>query len=365
MNIFEESLLKIQERRNKIIKGGVTALPIHKWIPSSYNIPKYLIKGDVIGITGHTGHGKSRFLKFLLKKLLIEANKKNSNYDVVIFWNSLEEDFGKLASDLASERLYSQYGKKLSYYEMEHFLNKEDLIDEGTYKQLKESYEFMSKMYGYNIIFTKDFTPEASYTRIMTWLFKKGTFYYKDKKVDLSTTLEGKVDRYEPNNKKLFVFNVVDTIDKFKIKSEESWKGLKNYTTIADQIMGEIGGVITLFVQQQSGDASSKIFYKGNNVVEKNYPSFATLAGSRDTKQATTLFLGIFDPLPFLSGNTFRGIDIEKLQGHYRSLLLMKARHGQTVHYPLHYYVDFHTNIWFPMKMNNMEYWYNLAKQNK
>lgn len=310
-------------RRNQLLKAVPTILPFKSFSRLSKYIPG-IIPNDQIIICANTGIGKSRFMRKIIIKDPLNYAIAN-NIKIKIFLNSLEESIDKVISTFVSSYLYENYGLELSYYQLNNYST--EPLTEDIMSKIKEAKAYVDHLQEYiDIVHISN--PYGFYIHIWKWLFENGTFYNDDVKLE-SYSIQW--NKYVPNDPNQIVIAISDTINKYQ---EENGKGtyqtLRTFSEFySRKLLGIQCNVINVLIQQLSPDKEKlELNLRGKTMIEKLKPSLDALRDCRATQEDATLIFGLFDPSKYGESH-YQGYDLTKLNGKFRSLIVLKTREGE------------------------------------
>lgn len=329
---FKDFYGNVVERQKQLVKGIPTLIPFKSFPRLAQHVPG-IVPGEFLIITASTGIGKSRFMRKLVIKDIVEYCK-GTGLEVKIFLNSLEESREKVISTLISSKIYEKTGQSYKFYDVSNF--RTTPMPKDMHDNILKTEEDINDLQKYLTI-VHEANPYGFYKTILIWLFNNGIFL-KDS-VPLTSIEQVYSDsstwnQYVPNNPNQIVVAIIDTIDAYQ---EESGKNLYDTVKRASKFfhrkqLGLVCNVITVMLQQQQPDKERlELNIKGQTLIDKMKPSLDALATCRATQSDATLILGLFDPLKF-GAYTYLGYpDLRGLKGQFRSLILLKTREGEKV----------------------------------
>lgn len=310
-------------RKERIQQGIPTIIPFKSFDRLAKFIPG-IIPGEQIIICANTGIGKSRFMRKIIIKDPLRYAIEN-DLKIKIFLNSLEESIDKVVSTFVSSYLYEKYGLQLNFYELNNYSI--EALDNDTMAKIAEAKGYVDHLQQYiDIVHISN--PYGFYLHIWKWLFKNGIFYNDNTKLESYSV---QWNKYVPNDPNQIVIAISDTINKYQ---EENGKGVYNtLRTFSEfysrKLLGIQCNVINVLIQQLSPDKEKlELNFKGKTIIEKVKPSLDALRDCRATQEDATLIFGLFDPSKY-GENHYQGYELNKLDGKFRSLIVLKTREGE------------------------------------
>lgn len=278
-------------------------------------------------VTAGTGVGKSRFARHLVIDEAIDFKKKNSKIDVKIniLLFSLEESKEKIYLSRAIKEVYTKYKHKIDYRKILS-VGEGNVLSDTELQYVENVWPDVEQYFSHIHIYDTVKNPTGIYKECKKFLEANGTIVTKrGYRPDLE--MEGDVfDYYKPNHPNTYTIIVVDN---YNILQTEKPNALtlrdamqKMSSEYALELRDKYGCSIVAVHQQALSQESV------DNV--KAGMTEPSLAGFGDNKTITRDFntiIGLHMPDRFES-KTYKGYDLEKLNGMFRSIHFLKMRDG-------------------------------------
>lgn len=326
MNLIDRTFQYINERRDKILKGGINSIPS----------PFVRFSDEFIGIeqkkyyivTANTKVGKTQFASFMfLFTPLLYAYEHPEQIRIKIFYYPLEETPEDVTLRFMSFLLNKYAGVRLSPSELSSSSNKalsEEVIEALDTKTIKD----ILKFYNEHVEFSATRNPTGINKEVEKYMRDNGTIHWKKTKVkdDFGNIKEVEAfDYYTPNDPNEYVLLFVDHVSLLQPENGLKEKAVIDKLSEYCVILRNRYGVSPVLIQQQAADRESLDAFKEN----KLRPTSQGLADSKYTARDCNCLLGIFSPfrheLP-----EYKKYDITKLQRNCIFLEVILNRGGNS-----------------------------------
>lgn len=278
-------------------------------------------------VTAGTGVGKSRFARHLVIDEAVDFKKRNKHIDVEIniLLFSLEESKEKIYLSRAIKEVYTKFKHKIDYRRILS-VGENNVLSNKELGYIEDVWPSVEEYFSHIHIFDSVKNPTGIYKECKKFLESRGTIITKKGyRPDLET--EGDVfDYYQPKHPN--TYNII-VVDNYNILQTEK----PNALTLRDA-MQKMSSDYSLELRDKFGCSIVAIHQQAlsqesvDNV--KAGMTEPSLAGFGDNKTITRDFntiIGVHMPDRFES-KTYKGYDLERLNGMFRSLHFLKMRDG-------------------------------------
>lgn len=329
MTLKERTLLNLEERREKLLNGGINSIPT----------PFKRFENDFIGIeqstyyaiTASTKGSKSQFTSFVfIYKALLYAYWSKADIKVTIFYFPLEETPERVMQRFMSFLLYdlTKGEIRISPRDLRSSVNSKPVPEEILELLRTDEFTDILDFFESNIIFSSEANPTGIYKFCRSYAEQNGTTYYKDIKVKDEFGVEKTIqvfDRYEmknPNEYRIIIIDTINLIDTERgMNTKESMDKLSEY--LAKYLRNRYCFSPVVIQQQAFAGESNDAFKIGR--VE---PSLANLGDSKYISRDANIVLGLFSPAKFNIPN-YLGYDIKKFKENIRFVFVLANRDGE------------------------------------
>lgn len=274
---------------------------------------------------GETGTGKTTLARELHMHNAYEKYKEindTSKLDVLFADFSLEISAEINMGAAISRKVYQDYGEVLPVPEIFGWdKERPKLTDQAI--RLIDSYDgyfrdFEDKM----IVYDSGITPTQYHDALMAIAKKNGKFKTESRWIS-------DCGEYTPNNPRLFVIIIVDTVNLADQEpGNEFLKAAIDRISRDSVLFRNKCGFTIVMIQQFNADISAT----DRSRFGITTPQLKDYEDSKRTTKDANVVLGLYDPSRHMKEeNTFfRGYDIAKMKGFFRSLHILKNRNGQS-----------------------------------
>jgi hypothetical protein len=327
MGIVERTLKHLEERREKILTGGINSIPS----------PFIRFRSEFIGIeqkkyyvvTGATKSGKTQFASYsFLYTPLLYAYYHPDKIRIKIFYFPLEETPEDVTQRFMSFLLtYLSNGKiRISPINLLS-TNNDNPVPQEILNLLKtEEYQKILNFFETHITFSASRNPTGVWNEVKKYMEDNGKVFTKKSKVkdELGKTIEvDAFDYYVPNDPDEYVIVFFDHLSLVQMERGMTLKQSADKLSEYYVLLRNRYNVTPVLVQQQSFEGESLDAFKEN----KLRPTAQGLADTKYTARDCNCLLGLFNPskheLP-----EYKGYDITKLKDNCRFLEVILNRGG-------------------------------------
>lgn len=329
MTLKERTLLNLEERREKILNGGINSIPT----------PFKRFENDFIGIeqstyytvTASTKGAKSQFTSFVfIYKALLYAYWSKADIKVTIFYFPLEETPERVMQRFMSFLLYdlTKGEVRISPRDLRSSVNTKPVSKEILELLKSDEFSDILDFFENNIIFSSESNPTGIYKFCRSYAEQHGTTYYKDVKIKDELGIEKLVksfDRYEMENPNEYRIIIIDTIN--LIDTERGMTLKQSIDKMSEYLAKYLRNryyFSCVVIQQQAFAGEDNDAFKLNRLE----PSVSNSGDSKYTNRDANIVLGLFSPFKFHLDN-YMGYDIKKFRDNIRFLSVMVNRDGE------------------------------------
>ena len=328
MSLIDRTLEYLQERRDKILNGGVNSIPS----------PFIRFSDEFIGVeqkkyyvvTGSQKSAKTQLASYLfLYTPLMFAYNNPDKIRLKIFYYPLEESPEDIMLRFMSFIL-NQLSKgkiRISPTDLQSSKNTRPVSQEVLEILKSEQYKEILQFFEDHVEFSTSRNPTGVWNEVKSYVESRGTVYTKKQKIKNefgNTEIVDAFDYYVPDDPDEYVLVFFDHIS--LVKTERGMT-LKQSADKLSEYCVELRNkykVTSVMIQQQMAEMESLDAYKQN----KLRPTAQGLADTKYTGRDCNVLLGIFSPYKHELPN-YKKYDIEKLEDNARFLEVILNRGGR------------------------------------
>lgn len=326
VNLYDETLRKLRENKNKRLSGEIIAIP---WsLPRLSRVLPGIEPEKIVLITAGPKVGKSQLANFLYVFQPVDYlfDHPESNLDIKIFYFSLEISKEAIMRQAMAYRLFSKYGiivspqKLLSVYS-DYILDDtiEELIEREKpwFDFLESKLDLQDEIRGATAIFKY---IESYFEANGVWTFKVVKYGDENKTVK---------DRYNTNNPNLIIEVISDHIGLLQAEGQlDQRETIGRFSSDYSLKMRDKYKACIVHIQQQALMGSQQQFTNsGKSIIEKLKPDIGNLANNKEVSRDVNLAIGLFAPFKF-GFDSYKDYDLTRLKDNHRELIIMLNRDG-------------------------------------
>ena len=327
MTLVERTLKYLQNRRDKLLSGGVNSIPS----------PFIRFSDEFIGIeqkkyyvvTGNQKSGKTQLASYLfLYTPLIYAYNNPNKIRLKIFYYPLEESQEDVMQRFMSYllNLLSEGRIRVSSTDLQSSRNSRPLSQEVIDTLQSDIYMDILKFFEEHVEFSSSRNPTGVWNEVKKYMEEHGKVHTKKQKVkdELGQTVEiDAFDYYEPDDPDEYVIVFFDHLSLVQLERGMTLKQTADKLSEYCVNLRNRYKVIPVIIQQQTAEMESLDAFKQNKI----RPTAQGLADTKYTARDCNVLLGVFSPfrheLP-----EYKGYDITKLRDNSRFLEVILNRGG-------------------------------------
>ena len=327
MTLVERTLKYLQNRRDKLLNGGVNSIPS----------PFIRFSDEFIGIeqkkyyvvTGNQKSGKTQLASYLfLYTPLIYAYNNPNKIRLKIFYYPLEESQEDVMQRFMSYllNLLSEGRIRVSSTDLQSSRNSRPLSQEVINTLQSDVYMDILKFFEEHIEFSSSRNPTGVWNEVRKYMEEHGKVHTKKQKIkdELGQTIEvDAFDYYEPDDPDEYVIVFFDHLSLVQLERGMTLKQTADKLSEYCVNLRNRYKVIPVIIQQQTAEMESLDAFKQNKI----RPTAQGLADTKYTARDCNVLLGVFSPfrheLP-----EYKGYDITKLRDNSRFLEVILNRGG-------------------------------------
>lgn len=327
MTLVERTLKYLQNRRDKLLSGGVNSIPS----------PFIRFSDEFIGIeqkkyyvvTGNQKSGKTQLASYLfLYTPLIYAYNNPNKIRLRIFYYPLEESQEDVMQRFMSYllNLLSEGRIRVSSTDLQSSRNSRPLSQEVIDTLQSNIYMDILKFFEEHVEFSSSRNPTGVWNEVKKYMEEHGKVHTKKQKVkdELGRTVEiDAFDYYEPDDPDEYVIVFFDHLSLVQLERGMTLKQTADKLSEYCVNLRNRYKVIPVIIQQQTAEMESLDAFKQNKI----RPTAQGLADTKYTARDCNVLLGVFSPfrheLP-----EYKGYDIMKLRDNSRFLEVILNRGG-------------------------------------
>lgn len=327
MSLVERTLEYLQNRRDKILTGGINSIPS----------PFDRFSNEFIGIeqkkyyvvTGNQKSGKTQLASYLfLYTPLLYAFNNPDKIRIKVFYYALEESQEDVLQRFMSYLLNvkSNGDIRISPTDLQSSKNSKPVPQEVLEILRSDELQNILTFFENHIEFSASRNPTGVYQEVKKYMEENGTVHTKKTKVkdELGVVKEVNMfDYYEPNDPNEYV---IVFFDHLSLVSTERGMTLKQTADKLSEYMVLLRNrykITPVLIQQQTAEMESLDAFK----VGKLKPSAQGLADTKYSSRDCNVLLGVFSPFRH-SLPEYNGYNITKLKDNVRFLEVILNRGG-------------------------------------
>lgn len=294
MNVVDRTLHGINERRERLLRGGINSIPSKfvRFMSEFIGIEqkKYYI------VTGATKSGKTQFASFtFLYTPLLYAYEHPDKIRLKVFYYSLEETPEDVTRRFMSYLLFVKKGIRISPTDLESSANNPVNPEILAYLQ-DDDIKPILDFYEQHVEFSPSRNPTGVNKEVEDYMRSNGTVHWKQVSVrdDITGNLKEvrAFDYYEPNDPDEYVIVIFDHLSLIQPERGMTLKQTADKLSEYFVILRNRYGVTPVLIQQQSFEMESLDAFKER----KLRPTAQGLADTKYTARDCNVLLGIFNP---------------------------------------------------------------------
>lgn len=327
MSLVERTLNYLQERRDKLLKGGINSIPS----------PFTRFSEEFIGIeqkkyyvvTGNQKSGKTQLASYLfLYTPLIYAYNNPDKVRLKIFYYPLEESKEDVLQRFMSFLLnrLSKGRIRISPTDLQSSRNSSPLSQEVIEILKSDEYKKVLDFFEEHVEFSSSRNPTGVWNEVRKYMEEHGEVITKRQKIKDELGNTGEIDAfdyYKPNDPDEYVIVFFDHLSLVQLERGMTLKQTADKLSEYCVNLRNRYRVIPVLIQQQMAEMESLDAFKQN----KMRPTAQGLADTKYTARDCNVLLGVFSPfrheLP-----EYKGYDITKLRDNSRFLEVILNRGG-------------------------------------
>lgn len=329
MNLVNRTLEYLQDRRNKLLNGGINSIPS----------PFVRFRSEFVGIeqgkyyitTAATKGGKTQFTSFIfLYTPLLYAYNNPDKIRLKVFYYPLEETPEDITKRFMSYLLNNLSGGEIhiSPDDLQSTDNSKPVPQEILDALKGEEFQKILKFYEDTIVFSPSRNATGVYQEVKKYMEEHGTVHRRPQTVkdDFGNTKEVQVfDHYTPNDPDEYVIVIFDHLSLIQTERGMTLKQSADKLSEYFVILRNRYNVTPVLVQQQAFDMESLDAFKAN----KLRPTAQGLADSKYSGRDCNMLLGLFNPFKHELPE-YQKYDITKLKDMCRFLEVVLNRGGRS-----------------------------------
>lgn len=268
MNLVERTLKFLQERRDKLLNGGINSIPspLKRFSKEFVGIEQ----GKYYVCTASTKAGKTQFTSFMfLYTPLLYAYMHPDKLRIKIFYYSIEETPEGIMRRFMSY-LLNKYAKiRVSPMELQSTEIDKPIPQEILDKLHTPEYEKILKFFEEHVYFSTSENPTGVYNEVRKYMEEHGTVHTRKQKIknEFGGTSEiDSFDYYEPDDPDEYVLVIFDHAS--LVKEERGMDKRNSIYKLSEYfvILRNRYGVSPVLIQQQAFEGESLDAYKANRL---------------------------------------------------------------------------------------------------
>ena len=327
-SLYDRTLLEIEEKRQRILDGGVNCIPS----------PFKRFKNDFCGIeqdtyyciTSFTKGGKSQMVSFVFIFKTVEyAYFAKEQLDFKIIYFPLEETKERIMQRFMSWLLYKK-SKGALRVSPKDLRSTTEALDEDVLDRLKQfDIQDILNYFEEHVIFPNESpNPTGIYKYCKQYAEEHGTVHKRTIQIrdEFGVPQEMEIfDHYEQDNPNEYRMIIIDTINLIDTERGMTLKqSIDKLSEYCAKYLRNRYHYSPIIIQQQAFESEGNEAFKLGRV----RPSVAGLGDSKYVSRDADIVLGLFSPDRFGITEYF-GYDISILRDHIRFLEVIVNRNGE------------------------------------
>lgn len=327
MTLIDRTLSYIQERRNKILSGGVNSIPS----------PFVRFSSEFLGIeqkkyyvvTGNQKSAKTQLASYLfLYTPLLYAYHNPNQIRLKVFYYPMEESQEDVMLRFMSFllNLLSEGRIRVSPTDLQSSRNSSPLSQEVLDMLKSDKCMAILDFFEKHVEFSSSRNPTGVWNEVKKYMEDNGKVVTKKQKVkdELGQLIEVEAfDYYKPNDPDEYVIVFYDHLSLVQVERNMTLKQAADKLSEYCVLLRNRYRVTPVLIQQQTAEMESLEAFKQNKI----RPTAQGLADTKYTARDCNVLLGVFSPfrheLP-----EYKGYDIQKLRDNCRFLEVILNRGG-------------------------------------
>jgi len=331
--IVKKRLAELQVKLSNRLKGINNSLVIGNNFRTNWEFGGGFIPGQLIGITGDTAGGKTKYTKYLIYQVYL-AYKANRNRNFKVIWFGLEETDEEFIDSILCTLYYSKFGKDLDYAVLNSYRN--DTMTKEIWTNLI-SLQYIAQDFCNHIIHTDADKPENMLAFCEEAVQSQGDATFQITNNEEKKYIPLSVTKY------IVVVDHTSLIKQNLGKYDSKHDAIERWVTdYAKKIISKKWGWTVVNIMQQGFESNKASIYTPKGVINPRRvePSMDKLGNNKEIARDHYIMIGLFNPYAFeIKEYPTEGYDITLLEDNYRCAIFMKNRFGQSmrrVHYWFH-----------------------------
>lgn len=339
--IFSSALREIEAKQERASLGFINCIPLPFNRTSEFH--PGIEQGTYDIITASSGVAKSQYARFMYVISSYEFIKENPDADIrlKIFFFSLEESKEKFMMSIISHWLYTKHRRRVSVKQLRSVGKRGTYLSEEILQLIKAGKEYFADLENYVTVIDNARNPTGIFKIMQSYNEARGHWTYKE--VVIGGELTKLKDTFIHDDPQLYIMCIVDHISLLHTEKKDGIMlslhgaiGLfsSNY---AIELRNKYNNIIVVIQQQSASSEQKQYTFKGQSIDEKLLPSLQELGDNKLTQRDADNVFGLFAPDRYQIEEC-EGYDVTKLQDHFRLLLKLKGRDGESnIRTPLYF----------------------------
>ena len=325
--IYDRTIDYLRHNQEKVQSGGEVTIPFRHIPRLMSSIPGVQRKNYTI-VTANSGVGKTQFTKrtYVVEPLDFVMKNPDSGIKLHIFALLLEENDINFMTSVMSNWLYNNEMMRISPKELKSYFG---AADESALTKLedgpsKEYFEFLEN----HVTISTNRNPYQIYLMVEQFCLQHGEWQYKE--IQVGDETKRVRDYFKWHEDDFYVILYLDNMNLLSQKDTSLWECMRLFSaTYAKDLVEKYWCTVVGVQQQEASQEKKQYTYKGSAIEEKIIPTLDGLGDNKTTQRDADEIIGIFAPHRY--GITeHRGYSVDILKNHYRSLVILKNRDGDS-----------------------------------
>lgn len=339
--LFDSTLEVIRKRQERAATGQMNCIPFP--FERSSGIFPGIERGTYTSWVAATGVGKSQVVRYIHVIWVYDFLKRNPELDIKwkLFYFCLEETKEKFMMSIISHYLYREHKLRISIKQLRSVGKVGYYLPQDVLDKIEAAREYFEDLTKYVEIHDSVRNPYGWYKAVQEYIEARGHWQYKE--ISVNGEMTTVKDRFIHDDEQLYCMCIVDHIGLAQPEKQDG-KRLTLHETIglwssryAIDLRNRYDAIIVDVQQLNAASQEKQFTNRGTSIVEKLEPALEGMAQNRETSRNVDNVFALFAPDRY-GIEEYWGYDIEKLQDHFRMLMILKSRDGESnVRIPLYF----------------------------
>lgn len=325
-NLYEETLRKLRENKNKRLSGEIIAIPWN--LPRLSRVLPGIEPEKITIVTATTKAGKTQLGTFLFVFQPIDYlfEHPECNLDIRIFYFSLEISREAIMRQAMAYRMFSKYGIVISPQRLLSVFKDYVLDDkiESLIETEKPWFDFLESKLD---VQDEIRNATAIFKYLEGYFLANGIWTYKNVKWDEENrTIR---DKYIFNNQNIINVMITDHISLIPAEGGlDVRQTIGRFSSEYCLALRDKYKMHCVLIQQQVLTGDQQQFTSGGkSIMEKLKPDASNLATNKEVARDADAIFGLFNPHKY-GFDSYKDYDLSRLKDNHREFIIIANRNG-------------------------------------